>query len=121
MLPLVEETNEGEFVDDFIENISSDDFVDFFRSIVDLCLHMFLNDPPILMDLTSVTERGKKDGHIEKFDFRLFLKSDYHCIDGFHTDNMPAVIVLPQPLRRGYTYQGIKPAVLVFTEEDFEE
>lgn len=34
---------------------------------------------------------------------------------------MPAVIVLPQPLRRGYTYQGIKPAVLVFTEDDFEE
>lgn len=49
------------------------------------------------------------------------MKSDYHCIDGFHTDNMPAVIVLPQPLRRGYTYQGIKPAVLVFTEEDFDE
>lgn len=63
-MPLVEETNEGEFVDDFMDNISSDEFVDFFKSIVDLSLHMFLNDPPILMDLTSVTERAKKDEHI---------------------------------------------------------
>ncbi len=63
-MPLVEETNDGEFVDDFIENISSDDFVEFFKSIVDLSLHMFLNDPPILMDLTSVSERAKKEGPI---------------------------------------------------------
>lgn len=60
----MEETNDGEFVDDFIENISSDDFVEFFKSIVDLSLHMFLNDPPILMDLTSVSERAKKEGPI---------------------------------------------------------
>ena len=47
----MEEVNEGEHVDAFEENISSDDFVDFFKCIVDLSLHMFLNDPPILMDL----------------------------------------------------------------------
>ena len=93
--------------------------MEFFKSIVDLSLHMFLNDPPILMDLTSITERGKKENLTQKYDFCLFLKSDYHCIDGFHTDYMPAVIVLPQPLRRGYKYQGIKPAVLVFSDDDF--
>ena len=40
VLPLVEQANDGEFVDDFVDNISSDDFVDFFKSIVDLSLHM---------------------------------------------------------------------------------
>lgn len=120
VLPLVEQANDGEFVDDFVDNIGSDDFVDFFKSIVDLSLHMFLNDPPILMDLVTESERSKKSLHTEKFDFRLFLKQEYHCIDGFPTENMPAVVVLPQPLRRGYTYQGIKPAVIVFTEDDLE-
>ena len=33
---------------------------------------------------------------------------------------MPAVVVLPQPLRGGYTYQGIKPAVIVFRVDDLE-
>ena len=58
MIALVEKANDGEFVDDFIDNISSDDFIDFFKSIVDLNLHMFLNDPPILMDLVPESLRS---------------------------------------------------------------
>ena len=44
----------------------------------------------------------------------MFSKSDFYCIDGFPTEGMPAVVVLPTPLRDGYIYQGLRPAVIVF-------
>ena len=37
-------------MDAFEENISSQDFIDFFKCIIELNLHMFLNEPPITLD-----------------------------------------------------------------------
>ena len=51
VIDLVKDYNEGEFVDAFEENISSSDFIDFFKCIIELNLHMFLNEPPITLDL----------------------------------------------------------------------
>ena len=44
---LIEEANDGEFMDDFEDNIGSDEFVSFVQIVMDLTLHMVLNDPPI--------------------------------------------------------------------------
>ena len=56
---------------------------------------MFLNDPPIDLDLTSISEREKKEALTEKYDFNNYAKASHHCIDGFHKDNQPSVTVLP--------------------------
>ena len=50
-----------------------------------------------------------------------FAKSDFYCIDGFPTEGMPGVVVLPAPLRSGYIYQGLKPAVIVFNEDNLTD
>ena len=51
----------------------------------------------------------------------MFAKSDFYCIDGFPTEGMPGVVVLPTPLRSGYVYQGLKPAVIVFNEDNLDD
>jgi len=51
----------------------------------------------------------------EKFEYWMYNKSDYYCIDGFPKEGLPCVVVLPPPYRQGYVYQGIKPAVIVLT------
>ena len=56
-----------------------------------------------------------------EYDFCKFLKSDHACIDGFPQEGNTAVVVLPQPMRGGYVYQGLKPAVIVFEPDDLED
>ena len=51
MKPLIEDT---EFVDDFEENVRSDEFTVFIKVVIELNLHMVLNDPPITLDLVAL-------------------------------------------------------------------
>lgn len=80
-----------------------------------LSLHMVLNDPPILMGMETWEDRKVKEQLTDKFEFWMFNKNDYYCIDGFPKEGYPCVVVLPPPYRAGYVYQGIKPAVIVLT------
>jgi hypothetical protein len=77
---------------------------------------MVLNDPPIYLMLEEWEQRKKKEQLIEKFEFWMFNKNDYYCIDGFPKEGFPSVVVLPPPYRQGYVYQGIKPAVIVLND-----
>jgi len=49
--PLIEDT---EFIDDFEENVRSDEFTVFIKVVIELNLHMVLNDPPITLDLVAL-------------------------------------------------------------------
>lgn len=110
-----------DLIDDFEDNISSDDFVTFVKTVIDLNLHMILNDPPITVKLLTSKEREQKDDVLQKFDFWQFKKADYYCIDGFPTEGMPGVVVLPPPYRGNYIYQGLKPAVIVLNNDNLED
>ena len=51
--PLIEDT---EFIDDFEENVRSDEFTVFIKVVIELNLHMVLNDPPITLDLVALNK-----------------------------------------------------------------
>lgn len=65
---------------------------------------MLLNDPEITLSLMPYGDRDKADSLTSKFDFWQFFKADYFCIDGFPTEGMPGVVVLPAPYRGNYVY-----------------
>ena len=46
--PIIENS---EYLDDFEENVGSDEFTIFIKVLIELNLHMVLNDPPITLDL----------------------------------------------------------------------
>jgi hypothetical protein len=62
---------------------------------------MVLNEPPIEMSLMQANERlgSNSKGFLEKFEFWMFNKTDYYCIDGFPKEGNPCVVVLPPPFR----------------------
>ncbi|CDW71805.1 UNKNOWN [Stylonychia lemnae] len=106
--------------DDFEDNISTPDFKRFVRAVFKLSLHMVLNDPPILLSMECWETRQVKTILIQKFEFWMYNKNDYYCIDGFPKEGNPCVVVLPPPYRQGYVYQGIKPAVIVLDDPSDE-
>ena len=55
---------------------------------------------------------------LDSYEFWMYNKTDYYCIDGFPREGNPCVVVLPPPYRQGYVYQGIKPAVIVLSENE---
>jgi hypothetical protein len=79
---------------------------------------MVLSDPPIEMQLQATVQESTE---LERFEFWMFNKNDYYCIDGFPKEGLPCVVVMPPPFRQGYVYQGIKPAVIVLVEKDCSE
>ena len=83
----------------FEDNVDSADFVRFIKAIIKLQLHMVLNDPPIQLSMLSCKERDQKQMLTEKYDFWMFNKNDYYCIDGFPKEGYPCVVVLPPPYR----------------------
>lgn len=99
------------------DNLGTEDFVRFVQAIIKLQLHMVLSDPPIELSMMSSRERQEKEELVEKFEFWMFNKNDYYCIDGFPKEGYPCVVVLPPPYRQGYVYQGIKPAVIVLSND----
>jgi len=108
-------------VDMFEDNISTPDFIRFVQAIIKLQLHMVLNEPPIELSMLTKVDREKKIDLTEKFEFWMFNKNDYYCIDGFPREGYPCVVVLPPPYRQGYVYQGIKPAVIVLSNDNCED
>ena len=91
-------------MDDLEDNLSTPDFKRFFRSVLKLTLHMVLNDPPICLSMDAQELRKTKLQLIDKFEFWMFNKNDYYCIDGFPKEGFPCVVVLPPPYRAGYIY-----------------
>lgn len=71
---IVEAHNEGEFIDDLEENLSSSEFETFFKVVIDLNLHMVLNDPPITLDLVTRDQRAQLTDLLTRFDFFMFFK-----------------------------------------------
>ena len=82
---------------------------------------MVLNDPPIELSMLSCKEREAKTELVEKYEFWMFNKNDYYCIDGFPREGYPCVVVLPPPYRQGYVYQGIKPAVIGLSDANQDD
>ena len=121
VLGLIESTNDGEYLEDFEETINSEELINFVKVVMDLTLHMVLNDPPIKLELVPLETRKAKANVLEKFEFWMYSKQDYYCIDGFPTEGMPGVVVLPPPYRAGYVYQGLKPAVIVLNDDNLED
>jgi hypothetical protein len=80
-------------------NIDTPDFVKFVQAIIRLQLHMVLSDPPIELSMVGCRERSEKQEITEKFEFWMFNKNDYYCIDGFPKEGYPCVVVLPPPYR----------------------
>jgi hypothetical protein len=58
------------------------------------------------------------DNEQDRFEFWMYNKNDYYCIDGFPKEGLPCVVVMPPPYRQGFVYQGIKPAVIVLSGKD---
>lgn len=82
---------------------------------------MVLNDPPIELSMVSCDQRMNKNELTEKYEFWMFSKNDYDCIDGFLREGYPCVVVLPPPYRQGFVYQGIKPAVMGLSDAKEDE
>ena len=82
---------------------------------------MTLNDPPIQLELVNWEQRKQHTDILKKYEFWMFSKADYYCIDGFPTEGLPGVVVLPPPYRSGYVYQGLKPAVIVLNEDNLKD
>ena len=117
--PILEE--EDDAFDLFEDNVDTPDFIRFVQAIIKLQLHMVLNEPPIELSMLSCSERTQKDDLIGKFEFWMYNKNDYYCIDGFPKEGHPCVVVLPPPYRQGFVYQGIKPAVIVLSNENQDD
>jgi hypothetical protein len=62
---------------------------------------MVLSDPPIEMQLQATVQDSTE---FERFEFWMFNKNDYYCIDGFPKEGLPCVVVMPPPYRQGYVY-----------------
>jgi len=64
---------------------------------------MVLSEPPIELQLQArITSEAVDD--TELFEFWMYNKNDYYCIDGFPKEGMPCVVVIPPPYRQGYVY-----------------
>ena len=87
---------------------------------------MALNDPPIrlnLFDWNSKINNNEVESTdlLELYDFYQYSKQGYYCIDGFPTEGMPGVVVVPAPYRGDYVYQALKPAVIVLCDDNLED
>lgn len=92
-----------EFLSDFEDQCETSEFVDFVKLTNELMLHMLLSDPPISCSLDCDVDRAlaflnsstQDKSIVDIYDFRSYSKAEYHCIDGFPQESMPAVVILP--------------------------
>lgn len=66
---------------------------------------MLLHDPPLRVPVDNFKNR--------KYDYKLFKKNEFNCIDGFAKDKAISLIILPAVSRNNYNYNGIKPSVII--------
>lgn len=82
----------------------------FVKNMHKISLHMLLNDPKLEIPFSDSLEYVI----LEKPD-------DYYCIDGFPNGSPRAVVVVPSVFRNNYPYNGIKPSVLIISNENSPE
>jgi hypothetical protein len=58
---------------------------------------MVLSEPPIELQLQATIDQ--QGDETELFEYWMFNKNDYYCIDGFPKEGMPCVVVIPPPYR----------------------
>ena len=90
------------------ELLESSDFKKFVANLFSLCVYMQLSDPQLKMPIDNFKNR--------KYDYRSFKKNEYICIDGFAKEGSPCLTIIPPVMRNNYSYNGIKPSVLVLPE-----
>lgn len=96
-LPLFDSCEEDlELFDDCLSQI---DFKHFTRAVIELQLHMVLSDPPIELQLSATVCQPPHLDETHLFEFWMYNKNDYYCIDGFPKEGMPCVVVIPPPYR----------------------
>ena len=67
--PLIEDTD---FADDFEDNVKSDEFVVFIKVVIELNLHMVLNDPPITLEVQPAEKTKAETDFFKKFEFVMY-------------------------------------------------
>ena len=106
---ILQKSEKDDAMDLLTEAIDEEEFRTFVEGLFKIVLHVELSDPP----LTIAFE--------EDFDFRIFRKSDFYCIDGFPKEGLPCVVVFPTPMRDKWIYQtGLLPAVITLPEASDE-
>ena len=90
--------------------LDSDDFDKFVQTLFSLCVYMLLHDPPLRVPLDNFKNR--------KYEYRRFKKNEFICIDGFAKEKAPSLVILPAVCRNTYSYNGIKPSVIIL-QDDF--
>ena len=73
---------------------------------------MILDDPEIEVDLLSHSHLDKA-----KFETTIYDKDKHHCLDGFPKNGNPCVIILDWPMWDNVAYMGIRPSVLVISDD----
>ena len=87
----------------FDDSLDQPDFTEFTKVVFKLQMHMVLSEPPIEMQLQATCNTKEQD-EFTKFEFWMYNKNDYYCIDGFPKEGLPCVVVMPPPYRQGYVY-----------------
>ena len=67
--PLIDET---EFVDDFEDNVKSDEFIVFLKVVIELNLHMVLSDPSITLDVVPLDKFKAELEFLKRFEFIMY-------------------------------------------------
>jgi hypothetical protein len=72
-------------------------------------MYIHLNDPVLKISVKDYNERD--------FEYRSFKKKEVYCIDGFAKEGAESIIIIPPILRNNFPFHGIRPAVLILSDE----
>ncbi|KAL4479481.1 hypothetical protein ABPG72_011803 [Tetrahymena utriculariae] len=107
------EQNQEDFKQYLQELYESNELLEFIEQFYRLSIHMHLHDPPLNLPIQNFKNRI--------FEYIPYKKNNYYLIDGFVQQNAPALTVVPSVLRNNQVYTGIKPSVILLTEEFMNE
>ncbi|KAL4442307.1 hypothetical protein ABPG74_005648 [Tetrahymena malaccensis] len=107
------EQNQEDFKQYLQELYESNELLEFIEQFYRLSIHMHLHDPPLNLPIQNFKNRV--------FEYIPYKKNNYYLIDGFVQQNAPALTVIPSVLRNNQIYTGIKPSVILLTEEFMNE
>ena len=108
-----ESQDETDYTQQTKDLLSSDDFPKLISTYQNLSLIMQLSDPKLLLHLKRSEERD--------FSYVFFRKNEFICIDGFAKEKALSLIILPPVMKGKFSYNGIKPAVLIINKEAEKE
>ncbi|EAS03921.2 HMG box protein (macronuclear) [Tetrahymena thermophila SB210] len=107
------EQNQEDFKQYLQELYESNELLEFIEQFYRLSIHMHLHDPPLNLPIQNFKNRV--------FEYIPYKKNNYYLIDGFVQQNAPALTVIPSVLRNNQIYTGIKPSVILLTEDFMNE